>query len=149
MTLEDGGDLATVAALLILVYVTAKPTLNRWAAVKFLRTYYEAPIEDFLTSDPPEGLPRKVRVARSTRRIFRRFYHQLMTKVDRINHIKLHQAFQAAAQGPDEMLALKAPYPSHDLTQRERELVIEAVALSRARQKRLRRRLPGSHKDAA
>ena len=40
------GDLATVVVLLILVYVNAKPTVNRWATVKFLRTVYEASIYD-------------------------------------------------------------------------------------------------------
>ncbi len=43
MTLNHIGNLATVVALvvalLILVYVTATPTVNRWATVKYLRAH--------------------------------------------------------------------------------------------------------------
>jgi len=139
MNLGDIGDLATVIALLILVYVTAKPTVNRWATVKFLRAYYEAPMDDFLTS-PLGSLPLKRRVAVKRRRFYFRLYQRLMTKAHRINYLRLIEAFDTAHRGPEDMLAFNAPDLPHDLTQTERELVIEAVALSWDHQKRLRER---------
>ena len=139
ITLGDIGSLATVVALLILVYVTAKPTVNRWATVKFLRAYYEASMDDFLTS-PPDNLPLKRRIALKRRRFFYRLYQHLMTKAHRINHLRLIEACQATLQVPDEMLAFNAPNLLRDYTRTDRELVIEAAVLSRNRQKKLRER---------
>lgn len=140
MTLGDFGDLATVMALFILVYVTTKPTVNRWATVKFLRAFYEASMDDFLTS-PLDGLPLKRRVAIKKRRFFFRFYQRLMTKAHRINHLRLFKACEATLQVSDEKLVFNAPrLLPHDLTQTESELVIEAAVLSRNRQKKFRER---------
>ena len=49
MTLNHIGDLANVLVLMIWVYVTAKPTVNRWATVKFLRTHPEAGVDEMVT----------------------------------------------------------------------------------------------------
>ena len=145
MTLGDIGDLATVVALLILVYITAKPTVNRWATVKFLRAIHEATWDDFLTS-PPSDLPMKRRIARSRRKALLLLYQRLMTKVHRINHMRLLNAFKTANRD-DVILTFNALNLPHHLTQTERELVIEAVALSQAREKRPRtRRRRRSHK---
>ena len=48
MSLAEIGDLATVGALFILVYVTAKPAVNRWATVTFLRAFYRSLSTTFL-----------------------------------------------------------------------------------------------------
>ena len=123
---------------------------HRWATVKFLRAHYKPHIDDITTRDPPGGLPLKRRVARSIRSILFRLYQHLMTRIHRINQRLLIDAFRAACRGSDEVFALKVPVLPHDLTQRDRELVIEAVALSRARERKMRlRRLRRVHKGIA
>ena len=139
MNLADLGDLATVGALLILVYVTAKPTVNRWATVKFLRAIYEAPIDDLLTG-PLDGLQRKRRLARSWREFLRRCYQRLMTKAHQINYLRLHKACQTVRKEPDELVAFNAPRLLPQLTDTERELVVEAAVLSLNREKKMRER---------
>ena len=103
MTLWDyvniAGSIATVAALLILVYVTAKPAVNRWATVKFLRAIYNASLDDLQTG-PLHALPLRRRVAVLKRRLWYRLYQHLMTKAHRINHLRLTEACQATVKCP-------------------------------------------------
>ena len=49
MTLESFAHLATVVTLMILVYVQAKPTINRWATIRYLRYGYEF-FDDFFVT---------------------------------------------------------------------------------------------------
>ena len=54
MSLEAFAHIATVVTLMILVYVQAKPAINRWATIKYLRCYYEFLDDIYIT--PKESL---------------------------------------------------------------------------------------------
>ena len=45
------GSAATTVALLILVYTQAKPAVNRWATVKYLRSYCGLTFQDLITPE--------------------------------------------------------------------------------------------------
>ena len=49
--LDVAGSLSAVLALLLLVYVTAKPAINRWAAIRFFGFHCDVDGEDFLSSE--------------------------------------------------------------------------------------------------
>ena len=82
MTLESFAHLATVVTLMILVYVQAKPAVNRWAAIRYLRWCHEFR-DDLLAT------PREVRLdswarrlSRAQRGVRRGFAFMLMRRVD-------------------------------------------------------------------
>ena len=54
MSLEAFAHIATVVTLMILVYVQAKPAINRWATIRYLRCYYEFLDDIYIT--PKESL---------------------------------------------------------------------------------------------
>ena len=54
MSLEAFAHIATVVTLMILVYVQAKPAINRWATIRYLRCYYEFLDDIYIT---PKGIP--------------------------------------------------------------------------------------------
>ena len=56
MSLEAFAHIATVVTLMILVYVQAKPAINRWAAIRYLRCRYEFYDDLFVTPREFRGL---------------------------------------------------------------------------------------------
>lgn len=84
MQLADAAAIATVVALLILAYVHAKPAINRWATVKFLRIHCEIDWDDLLTREQARQLPGRKRLRRWRRVRTFRLVQRLMTKAHRI-----------------------------------------------------------------
>ena len=56
MTLESFAHIATVVTLMMLVYVQAKPVINRWAIIRYLRCYYEFLDDIYITPKEVRGL---------------------------------------------------------------------------------------------
>lgn len=135
MTLEAVGDLATVAALLILVYVQDKPAINRWATVRFLRGHYEIHPDDLVPIEPSRSLNWSRRLGRVRRSTMFRFAQTCMTREQRISRYDLIWRLHEARKQPNRMLMISDFSP----------LVITAVTLSRSRQEnrdnRRRRRI--------
>ena len=84
MQLGDVAAVATVVALLILVYVHAKPAINRWATIKFLRIYSELHWDDLLAHEQARELPWPRRLRRWRRNRTFRLVQRLMTRAHRI-----------------------------------------------------------------
>ena len=84
MQLGEIAAVATVVALLILAYVHAKPAINRWATVKFLRVYSELHWDDLLTREQARELPWPIRLCRWRRNRTFRLVQHLMTRAHRI-----------------------------------------------------------------
>ena len=55
--LEIAAAWAAVLSLPLLTYTLAKPRVNRWAAVKFLRIYHEIGSDDLYTREQARSLP--------------------------------------------------------------------------------------------
>ena len=139
--LEIAAALAAVLSLPLLTYTLAKPRVNRWAAVKFLRIYHEIDGDDLYTREQARSLPFRRRLRRWWRRVEHRSVQWLMTRHDRIRHRTLIDQL-----GPvgDRMSARSAPPDGCD------PLVAEAVALSMARlEARDRRKRKRSHRDVS
>ena len=84
MQLADVAAVATVVALLILAYVQAKPAINRWATVKFLRIHSELHWDDLLTREQAKELPWPRRLRRWKRNRMFHLVQHLMTRAHRI-----------------------------------------------------------------
>ena len=103
MTLESFAHLATVVTLMILVYVQAKPAINRWATIRYLRWCHEFR-DDLLAT------PREVRLdswarrlSRAQRGVRRGFAFMLMRRVDHLRlDILMYQLVQESRR-PDHM----------------------------------------------
>ena len=135
------GSAATTVALLILVYTQAKPAMNRWATVKYLRSYYELTFEDLITPEQARALPWARRLRRAWRDKFViPFVARVMTRQHRIHLLYLiGQLKQADGQMAESWVA--SPQAGVD------PLVVEAVSLSRDRHERRRiRRLMRVHR---
>ena len=96
MQLGDVAAIATVVALLILVYVHAKPAINRWATVKFLRIYSELHWDDLLAREQARELPWPRRLRRWRRNRTFRLVQRLMTRAHRIAQHDLVEQLSAA-----------------------------------------------------
>ena len=135
------GSAATTVALLILVYTQAKPAMNRWPTVKYLRSYYELTFEDLITPEQARALPWARRLRRAWRDKFViPFVARMMTRQHRIHLLYLIDQLKQADQRMVESFI--APQPA-DVD----PLVVEAVSLSRDRRERRRiRRLKRVHR---
>ena len=132
MQLADVAAVATVVALLILVYVHAKPAVNRWATVKFLRVYSEMHWDDLLTREQARALPWPRGLRRWRRNRVFRLTHHLMTRAHRIaQHDLLEQLRAALNDGPtflpprvncDPLVVEAAAVAQHDWNRRQNRL---------------------------
>ena len=121
MTLESFAHLATVVTLMILVYVQAKPAVNRWATIRYLRWCHEFP-DDLLAT------PREVRLdswarrlSRAQRGVRRGFAFMLMRRVDHIRLDTLMRQLFQEGRRPDHLPVMEGCDP----------LVAEALFVSR------------------
>ena len=141
MQLADVAAVATVVALLILAYIHAKPAVNRWAAVKFLRVYSELHWDDLLAPEQARALPWPRTLRRWRRNRVFRLTHHLMTRAHRIAQHDLLEQLRAALNDGSAFLP---PRVNCD------PLVVEAAAVAKhdwdRRQSRLRARV---HKKVA
>jgi len=119
--LVNVAAIATVVALLILAYVHAKPAINRWATVKFLRVYSEMHWDDLLTREQARALPRRRRLRRWRRNRVFRLTHHLMTRAHRIAQHDLLEQLMTARDRPEH-----SPVPPDC-----NPLVIEAAAVAK------------------
>ena len=142
------GGLAAGVSLLILLYLQAKPRVNRWALVRFLHATFALEAYDLFTNEQAHSLPLKRRLRRWRRSRGFRWYQRLMTMGQRVKTRQLQDAFDAARSDMFETWAPdRVHFPEH-LTEDERGIVLEAAALSRVREERHRRKqLMRSHKD--
>ena len=144
--MEAVAHVATVVALIILAYVHAKPSVNRWAAIRYLRKTYEVGLDDLLTADSPGGLPLRQRAARARRRLMYHCYQSLMTLPHRVSKLRLNMAFDEVRGLPDDQLGF-AMSLREKVTDAEREMIVTAAVLSHAYEfKRRVRRLKRMHK---
>ncbi|MCY4104327.1 MAG: hypothetical protein OXG55_13870 [bacterium] len=121
MQLADVAAIATVVALLILAYVHAKPAINRWATVKFLRLYSEMHWADLLAREQARALPRRRRLRRWRQNRGFCLTHHLMTRAHRIAQHDLLEQLRVAYDRPEH-----SPVPP-DCD----PLVIEAAAVAK------------------
>lgn len=132
------GGIAAGASLLLLLYLQAKPRVNRWALVRFLHATYAIEAHDLLTNEQASSLPLKHRLRRWRRRRGFWLYQRLMTMIQRVKAPKLQDAFESARF---DMYETWAPdyvdFPEH-LTEDERCIALEAAAVSTMREERHR-----------
>ena len=128
MQLGDVAAVATVVALLILAYVQAKPAINRWATVKFLRIYSELHWDDLLTPEQAKELPWPRRLRRWRRNRMFHLVQHLMTRAHRITQhelgLQLHRALdrselQPVPPGCDPLVVEAAAVAKHDRERRQ------------------------------
>lgn len=128
MQLGDVAAIATVVALVILAYVHAKPAINRWATVKFLRIYSEMHWDDLLTREPARALPWPRRLRRWKRSRVFRLTHHLMTRANRIRQHELleqlrvaydRSEFSPVPPNCDPLAVEAAAIAKHDWNQRQ------------------------------
>lgn len=130
------GGIATGVSLLLLLYLQAKPRVNRWALVQFLHATYDMEVQDLLTNEQAGSLPLKRRLRRWRRGRGFVLYQRFMTMGQRVKARQFQDAFEAARSdmfktwAPDEV-----DFPEH-LTEGERGIVLEAAAVSRMREER-------------
>lgn len=141
------GGIAAGVSLLILIYLQAKPLVNRWALMRFLHATYAYELYDMLTNEQARKLPTKRRLRRWRRRRGFSLYQRLMTMVQRVKAPQLRDAFESARSDMYETWAPDSvDFPAH-LTEDERGFVLEAAAVSRLREERHRlKQLTRSHK---
>ena len=103
MTLESFAHLATVVTLMILVYVQAKPAINRWAAIRYLRWCHE--FRDDLLATPREVRLYSCarRLSRAQRGVRRGFAFMLMRRVDHLRLDILMCQLIRESRRPDHM----------------------------------------------
>ena len=89
MSLERIGTLASVATLVVVLYVQVKPAVNRWATVRYLLLCSE--IDEFVL------LLRTMRIRRVRMGVQLLLYQGLMTRADRRNGQNLFSQFAASA----------------------------------------------------
>ncbi len=121
MALGDVAAVATVVALLIVAYVHAKPAINRWASVKFLRIQCEIDWDDLLAREQARQLPWRKRLRRWRRTRMFRLVQRLMTRTRRIAKRDLFLQLMAELKRSEH---LPVP-PDRD------PLVVEAAALAK------------------
>ena len=135
MQLADVAAVATVVALLILAYVHAKPAINRWATVKFLRVYSELHWDDLLAPAQARALPWPRRLRRWWRNRVFLLTQRLMTRIHRIAQHDLLAQLRSAHGRPEF-----SPVPTNC-----DPLVVEAAAVAKhdwnRRQARRRKRV--------
>ena len=141
------GGLAAGLSLLILLYLQAQPLVNRWAICRFLHAVNMLDASELVTNEQARRLPLKQRIRRRWREGAMRCYRGLTTKVQRVRVFGLAVAFFAARAQFEGTWAPKDIKFPHPLMAGEREIVLEAAARSKAREKRRRRRtLKRSHR---
>ena len=86
MTLESFAHFATVVTLMILVYVQAKPAVNRWATIRYLRCCHEFRDDILVTPLEVRRFSWARRLRRAQRGVLRGFAFMLMRRVD---HLRL------------------------------------------------------------
>ena len=121
MQLADVAAVATVVALLILAYVQAKPAINRWATVKFLRIYRELHWDDLLTREQARELPWPRRLRRWRRN---RMFHLVQHLMTRAHRITQHDLIEQLGTALDRSELMPVP-PDCD------PLVVEAAAIAK------------------
>ena len=128
MQLADVAAVATVVALLILAYVRAKPAINRWATVKFLRIYSELHWDDLLTREQAKELPWPRRLRRWRRNRMFHLVQHLMTRAHRIaQHVLTEQLgtaldrseFMPVPPGCDPLVVEAAAVAKHEHEKRK------------------------------
>ena len=82
MSLEAFAHITTVVTLMILVYVQAKPAINRWATIRYLRCRYEFYDDIFVTPREFRGLSRAKRLRRIKRETLRFAAFALIRRAD-------------------------------------------------------------------
>ena len=121
MQLADVAALAAVVALLILAYVHAKPAINRWATIKFLRIYSELHWDDLLTREQARELPWPRRLRRWRRN---RMFHLVQHLMTRAHRITQHDLIEQLGTALDRSELMPVP-PDCD------PLVVEAAAIAK------------------
>ena len=86
MSLEAFAHFATVVTLMILVYVQAKPAVNKWATIRYLRCFYEFHDDIFITPRESQRSSWAKRLRRAKRGTLRFAAFALMS---RIGHLRL------------------------------------------------------------
>lgn len=141
------GGIAAGLSLLILIYLQAKPRVNRWAICRFLHAAQVLDRRDLLTNEQARHLPLSCRIRRRCREGTIKCYQGLSTKVQRVRVFGLTVAFFAARSQFEGVWAPEDIQFPHQLTEAERDIVLEAAARSKARENRRRHRtLKRSHK---
>ncbi|WP_423923760.1 hypothetical protein [Candidatus Poriferisodalis sp.] len=134
------GGLAAGVSLLILVYIQARPRVNRWALTRFLHATVAYELRDRLTNEQTRDLTWRHRLRRWRRNQMFEGYQRLMTMSQRVKARQLESAFMSARSklvgtwAPDDLVL-----PDH-LTEEERSMLLEAAAVSRMREERHRLR---------
>ena len=142
------GGLAAGVSLLVVLYLQAKPRVNRWAICRFLHAVQMLDARDLVTNEQSRHLPLRSRLRRRCREGIIKCYQGLSTKVQRVRVFGLADAFFAARSQYEGVWAPEDIKFPNQLTEAERDIVLEAAARSKAREKRRRRKaLKRSHKE--
>ena len=125
------GGLAAGISLLMLLYLQAKPLVNRWATRRFLHATYAAEVHDLLTPGQARRLSWKPRLRHRWRGRRYGCLQRLMTLAQRV---KMHQFIEAFNTARSRMLDEWAPddveFPQN-LTEEDQRIILEAAAVSR------------------
>ena len=121
MTLESFAHLATVVTLMILVYVQAKPAVNRWATIRYLRCWYEFRDDILVTPREVRRFSWARRLRRAQRRALRVSSFMLMRRVDCIRSHTLVDQLVQESRRPEHLPVMDGCDPS----------VAEALSMSR------------------
>lgn len=121
MTLESFAQLATVVTLMILVYVQAKPAVNRWATIRYLRCCYEFFDDFFVTPKEYRHSSWTERLRHAARLALRYFALFLMPRADQSRLGVLLPQLSRERQRPQHLPPLDGCDP----------LVAEALFVSR------------------
>ena len=127
MPLETIGTLASVATLVVVLYIQVKPAVNRWATVRYLLLSSEIHVYDLLTREQARSLSRTILIRRLRRGVQYLLYQYLMTRADRLNRHARFSQFEASV-GP-----VSAPTGCEPV-------VAIAIVVSREKNKRLQER---------
>ena len=118
---EIAVNLASLLSLAILAYVVSKPRVNRWAAVKCLRSFHEMTLDDLRAREQLRHLPWRRRVRQVWSRIVFPAVQRLMTREDRIriqvligqlDRVEEHLTSRFAPPSGCDPLAVEAVYLS-------------------------------------
>lgn len=134
------GGLAAGVSLLFLLYLQAKPLVNRWALRGFLHIAHAPTGDDLLTDEQARSLSWRRRLTRRRRALAYRAFQRLMTKVQQINSYRLIESFEAAKEQLMELWASDDLQLPHQLPERERDIILEAAGFSKLKDERVRRR---------
>ena len=133
------GGLAAGLSLLILIYLQAKPLVNRWATARSLHATYMPVIDDLLTNEQARDvLSRRRRRHRSRRLWLYWCYRRLMTKTQNADRHRLADAFECVrSQFDGKYFPVDASAPRH-LNDEEYDIIRRAAALSKKWEERIR-----------